>query len=351
MIIRLKFVARTALLLLLAALPAPGVAGAEPSPGFINATRVNMRSEPSTSSKVIMRFDGGELVEVLEQAKGGSNEAHPWHRVSAAGGEQGWVYGEFLSTDALPPRFALADSDGERLILACGEGDSFAARVSRRYSACLSGRVYPVAFEEKRDRSPDWNYRELPDRFDEMGGLVFSVEGEPLPLDDSLHVGTDVLLVEAAYMKGVDVIPLSGKKGGKVPAGVKKEFEGRYKRPLKSIARIASAKGRGEAIYAMEFKPADGSALGVVALVAPRGTLCLDFPAQWDRQSTWHVDDGGDFNPEYYTVNTLLRRGDEYIFTLGNPAPESYTSRLVLTREGKLVAPVGYTSTRYVAPD
>jgi Bacterial SH3 domain. len=54
------------LLLCLAGPTASGAAG--PSFGTVTGTKVNLRAEPSTSAAVVLRFDGGELVEVLEKS-------------------------------------------------------------------------------------------------------------------------------------------------------------------------------------------------------------------------------------------------------------------------------------------
>ena len=118
------------------------------------------------------------------------------------------------------------------------------------------------------------------------------------------------------------------------------------------MVRIAGGADSGVAVYAMEFKPKGKSALGVVALVAPEGTYCLDFPAAIsDEQSTWNVDDEGNFYPESYSVGSLMKLADGYEFTLHKPAAESASSWLMVTKGGKLVEQAGSSSYRYISPE
>ena len=176
------------------------------------------------------------------------------------------------------------------------------------------------------------------------------MEGKPLSIPSEDFGGSDALLVDDEYAKGAGTVALK-KKPAKVSPDLRKEFEKRYGRTLKECVRIAGGTDSGAAVYAMEFKPKGKSALGVVALVAPEGTYCLDFPANYDGQSTWSVDDEGNFYPEYYTVGSLMKLDDRYELTLHKPAAESASSRLLVTKGGKLVEQAGSSSYRYISPE
>ncbi|GEM_PF-1318010 len=339
------------LLLCLAGPTASGAAG--PSFGTVTGTKVNLRAEPSTSAAVVLRFDGGELVEVLEKSGKKKGEQHPWYRVTTGDdGEKGWIYGQFLAVDVVPPKFALLAHGGSRvLLLSGGESRSLMEQsVVPRYTHCISsGRIRPVTFEAYRQPDPEWNGRQTSRFFDDLGGFLFRVEGGALPFLTG-DVGGDVLLVDSEYADAAEIVPLE-KGPEEAPGDVKKRFEELYKRSLKEIVGIARGTDSEVAVYAMEFTLKGDKALGVVALVTPRGTFCLDFPATYDEQSTWNVDDGGEFFPRSYVVGSLLKKGESYVFTLHRQAAESYTSHLVAVEGGKLVAPLGSSSSRYIAPE
>lgn len=239
------------------------------------------------------------------------------------------MYGQFLAVDMVPPKFALAAPDGSQVILLYGgNGRPLMEKAALLFTHCIfDGVLHPVVYEEYQEQGAEWNGRETGQHFG----------------------GSDALLVDDEYANAAGIVPLK-KKPAKVSPDLRKEFEKRYGRTLKTMIRIAGADS-GVAVCAMEFKPRGKSALGVVALVVPEGTCCLDFPAHYDGQSTWSVDDEGNFYPEYYTVGSLMKLDDRYELTLHKPAAESASSRLVVTKGEKLVEQAGSSSYRYISPE
>ena len=336
-----------AVLLLSAAPPAFG-----DSLGYIEGTNVNLRSKPSVSSGAVMQFSGGDLVKIIEKAPLKGGEKYPWIRVTAGDGTTGWVYGQFLAEGRLPPRFALADPKGRKLLFLTGRDDlAILEKKAGRYTRCVFGDgIFNIEFEGRREERPAWNGRETAQNFEKMGGLLFRVKDGPLPVPADSYGGVEALIAEEGYLAGAEAIRLA--RGAEEAGGdVKASFEKRYSRPLKSIVLLARGADFEAAVYAMEFKVQGKNALGAVALVTPEGTFCLDFPVEWDEQSAWHVDDEGNFYPENYSVGSMVRRGEALEFTLHNPAPESLTARLVITRGGKLAAPGGMALSRYASPE
>ena len=344
-----------ALIAVAAALVLPALSPAFPafgdSFGYIEGVNVNLRSGPSVSAKAEMQFPGGELVQITakEPPKGG--EKYPWFQVTTGGGTTGWVYGQFLAEGRLPPRFALADPGGRRLLIPAGADDfALLEKHAGRYTRCvLENGPFRIEFEGSRKADPDWNGREKAQNFDSMGGLLFRVKDGPLPVPSDSFGGVEALVAEESYLAGAEVIRLS-RGADAADADARASFEKMYGRSLKSIFLLAGGEDFEAEIYAMEFEVKGKNALGAVALVTPEGTLRLDFPAEWNEQSVWHVDDEGNFYPEYYSVGALIKRGEGLEFTLHNPAAESLTARLVITRGGKLTVPGGMVLCRYAAP-
>ncbi|NLB83873.1 MAG: hypothetical protein GX791_06475 [Synergistaceae bacterium] len=237
------------------------------------------------------------------------------------------------------------------ILLYGGDGRALMEKAVHRFTHCIfDGVLRPVAYEEYQEQGADWNGRETGRYFGDLGGFLFRVEGDALSLPPDDYGGSDALLLDDEYARVAGIVPLK-KKAAKVSPDLRKEFEKRYGRTLKAMVRIAGGVDSGVAVYAMEFKPKGKSALGVVALVAPEGTFCLDFPADYHELSTWNVDDEGNFYPEYYSVGSLMKLADRYEFTLHKPAAESASSRLMVTKGGKLVEQAGSSSYRYISPE
>ena len=71
-----------------------------PKSGRLTGERVNLRSEPSTSSKVIGRFmhdyEGREL---LLTGRSEGREEFPWYRVVSHKFGEGWLYGKYVAVE------------------------------------------------------------------------------------------------------------------------------------------------------------------------------------------------------------------------------------------------------------
>jgi hypothetical protein len=137
------------ILLVLTALPlfaGPAVESFEwPKAGFVTGSKVNLRSGPSTSEKVVGRFghdyETGELVVTGKEETG---EAFPWYRVISHQFGEGWIYGKFLSVEE-------TDSPVRR----------YAMKIREDYglSPALAVKMYgePMKREEKTEKIPDFN--------------------------------------------------------------------------------------------------------------------------------------------------------------------------------------------------
>lgn len=63
------------------------------------ASVLNVRSEPSSSSGVIAKVTRGQLVSLIDApfAPQNAGETYPWWFVQIPGGQQGWVYSQYIS--------------------------------------------------------------------------------------------------------------------------------------------------------------------------------------------------------------------------------------------------------------
>jgi hypothetical protein len=62
--------------------------------GVVSGSRVRLREEPSTKSRILGQFDRGQNLDVTGRYSSRS-ENYPWFRVSS-GDVSGWMYGEYL---------------------------------------------------------------------------------------------------------------------------------------------------------------------------------------------------------------------------------------------------------------
>jgi hypothetical protein len=62
--------------------------------GVVSGSRVRLREEPNTKSRILGQFDRGKELDVTGRYSSGS-ENYPWFQVSS-GDVSGWMYGEYL---------------------------------------------------------------------------------------------------------------------------------------------------------------------------------------------------------------------------------------------------------------
>ncbi|MBN1533711.1 MAG: SH3 domain-containing protein [Spirochaetes bacterium] len=98
----MKSLLMAAMVALLCVALAPPSNSEMPGKGVIYGDRINIRSAPDLSSKVIATAACGQIVTVLEKtAKRKAIEADDpfgyfWYRIDAVQGKRGWIYGRYL---------------------------------------------------------------------------------------------------------------------------------------------------------------------------------------------------------------------------------------------------------------
>lgn len=168
------------------------------------------------------------------------------------------------------------------------------------------GKYYPVKLvgyqvgSEQEDNGRDMWYN-----FDNRCGWIYQMESGKLlenPKEEWDACWAYPLLVDDAFKNSAKVYPSkSTVKDGKradLPKDLKDKFEKMYNRQVMR-GSVAYTFGDNDEykLVNIQFKNKGNQALGVVAIVKPDGSIIpLDLPAEWNRESVWRVDDGGEFN-------------------------------------------------------
>ncbi|MBR0315410.1 MAG: SH3 domain-containing protein [Synergistaceae bacterium] len=64
------------------------------SKGSVNADKVNIRTKPTTKSKVVKQLNAGHPVEIIESSK---QSGEIWYHIRTASGTEGWVFGKYIN--------------------------------------------------------------------------------------------------------------------------------------------------------------------------------------------------------------------------------------------------------------
>ena len=168
------------------------------------------------------------------------------------------------------------------------------------------GKYYPVKLVGYQVGSEDGdNGRDMWYNFDNRPGWVYQMESGQLlenPKEEWDACWAYPLLVDEAFKKSAKVYPAkSTVKDGKradLPKDLKEKFEQKYNRQvLHGGVDYTFGNNDEYKLVNIQFKNKGDQALGVVAVVKPDGSIIpLDLPREWNEESVWRVDDGGEFN-------------------------------------------------------
>ena len=68
------------------------------SKGSVNADKVNIRTKPTTKSKVVKQLNTGHPVEIIESSK---QSGEIWYHIRTASGTEGWVFGKYIKLNSM----------------------------------------------------------------------------------------------------------------------------------------------------------------------------------------------------------------------------------------------------------
>lgn len=190
--------------------------------------------------------------------------------------------------------FGFADLDGDSLILIdkpeALEGKEFTSAFSSNGHIKLNYLGHQTSNENDNNRLNAYNFKNLE-------GELFQVDGQPAPLWEAvLFVPTDFIQARKHLAK-TSVRELSRQE--------RVQIEADKGRSLKKSEHIASfAEG---SLYFTEFDKKGDSVLVSVVWIGEEENVYLDFPAEYNEMSTWRVDDGGQFDFEYYKIIAVFK--------------------------------------------
>jgi hypothetical protein len=234
-----------------------------------------------------------------------------------------------------------ADEAGMRIIVT-GFEDS--VDVSEPMWAVLpSGETRGVRFLGRAEGTPENTCRDRAGNFDNLPGLVFGVEGDPLAADMTCPVASAGFLLRRTPLavERLDLSPLD-------EGGVAIIENARCMRIERSW-RLARIEGGAE-LWMTLFEPGDSTIVASLILVEDGDLFFEDFVGtiSEDMTSVWRIDDNGEFDASWFEIIAAFRseRGIDLVRTwIG---AEGENSAWLEAEEGEL-RPVlrGY---RYQAP-
>ncbi|CDN45935.1 Uncharacterized protein BN871_JP_00060 [Paenibacillus sp. P22] len=243
--------------------------------------------------------------------------------------------------------FGFADKTGTKLMIVPdirGEIDPDALS-SIKTAAGAGGKTLPVAYAGVQQGDAKDNGRQTASNFVHMKGYVFQVEQGTAQPNATYYMLRGQQAPEAFF-------PVEERKAAKPDASLLKAVAQEKKRKVDqawTIGRI-DVNGKPMDLLLIQFAREQKSMLASLVLVPEESKpLYKDFPADYDENSTWTVDDGGTMNPDSFSLRFAARTGEGMILGMEWNAAEGSNSFLLQADSGKL-ADLGIGGGRYMSP-
>jgi hypothetical protein len=213
--------------------------------------------------------------------------------------------------------FGYVNADGTELLTL----DSLRNPTRIRAALCPRGRVVRVAYTRRQSRQTADNGRQTAANFSNDFGDVFRTEGGKASADETCYLSADSVLLAAAS-------PLElAQRGACDTVQIHRIAEAKRRSVLHCWPLGAAL--RNVQIVAVQFVVIDTSALASLVVLDEKKLYFRDFPATYrgPEESTWRVDDGGEFSPESFGILFFCRLQGVYVMAFtwaGAEGEDSY---------------------------
>ncbi|MFF2089621.1 hypothetical protein [Paenibacillus sp. NPDC058174] len=202
--------------------------------------------------------------------------------------------------------FGFANSTGSKLLAEWGDGGE--PPKGNLIAIGDQGRVVTVTYAGSQEETEADNGRQTSQNFDQSRGWLYDVIGGNATDNESYFIIDKTLLNENM------LLPLRGAEQQTEPAALKADIEKLKGRKVESVSPLQQI-GADQHAYLVVFAREGDDMLASLAFSDGVQWVFHDFPATYDENSTWRVDDGGVIEPEYFSF--LLAAATESGFLVG----------------------------------
>lgn len=193
--------------------------------------------------------------------------------------------------------FGFGDLEGDSVIMLNIPEGMNGEDVKFAYSS--QGKI-DLIYLKSQEATPEDNHRQNSYNFKNLAGELYGVKGNPAPEWETLLFAPAEFYQNRNYLEKAtpyNSIELSDED--------KMSIETDKNRSIKKSQSIGNyAQG---SLYFAEFEKKKDSVLVSLVWMDETGNTYLDFPAEYNEMSTWRVDDGGEFDFEYFKIIAVFK--------------------------------------------
>lgn len=243
---------------------------------------------------------------------------------------------QLLDTAALTDTYSFADLTGKYLIAFTGRQD-----MNLNKAIGEGGKVLDVKFIKKQSGSDKDDGRQWANNFDNLEGLIFEVVGGQASPDQTYY------LVNDRKMNIKAVIPVTSEVKSGVEDSVKQGIQKMKSLQIEKIWEIGHVGS--DQIYLAQFKKKGKKVTASVILRHGSQMVTKDYVADYDPNSTWRVDDGGEVTPDMFSFLFAASTKNGLLLGMEWAGPEGKNA-FFLNQTDKALVELEIKGGRYMSP-
>lgn len=205
-----------------------------------------------------------------------------------------------------------------------------------------SGNILSVRFLKKQERNENDNGRQTSYNFENTDGYIYEV------VEGKAKDNETYYLVNDKEFNTKSVVETIVGNYQEIDDAARQEVERAKNRRIADSWELAKV-GTEINIYLVLFERQNDDMLASIVMKTPSNIVYRDYPAKYDEGSTWRVDDGGEIDPELFSVLFAARIETGILLGLTWMGAEG-ESAFLLKENGKELEELEIISYRYMLP-
>ena len=224
---------------------------------------------------------------------------------------------KFISENCI---FGFTDAAGTRVIAETSNSEKIIKQPGIFTNVIVPGnKVLPVKYIKEQSHTAKDSGRQTVRNFDNLQGSIFGL------VDGKIEKNMSCLLVSREFVDSIRPVSIISLKNEKCDdKQIMKRIEGFKRQKIDKVWGLVKLE-QNTGIYLVLFEKRSEDVLASIIMAAPDKMVALDFPAKFNKTSTWRVDDGGNIAPESFNVAMAWRRNNnlELVISWGGEEGEN----------------------------
>ncbi|WP_256757568.1 hypothetical protein [Cohnella sp. WQ 127256] len=260
------------------------------------------------------------------------------------------VTSELLDTNKLPNTFGFANNEGNRIITVASQQEqtdqegNVSGELKEQLTKAIGeqGQILTIRYVKHQARSEKDNGRQAAHNFDNLEGDLYEVIEGTAVANDSYY-----LINETSFNLN-SLIKINPSEPQEPQTAIADKISKSKNRAITHSWLLATT-DKNQQIFLVQFERQEDQMLASLVLYDGVQMVFMDYPATYDANSTWRVDDQGEVIPEMFSFLFAAASSDGIVIAVKWMGAEG-ENITVLKQSGQRFVETSIESGRYLSP-